>query len=207
MRLYIIRHGETDWNAERKMQGQHDIALNENGRQAAIDCGKALKDTPFDRIYCSPLIRAKETAELIRGDRELEIVVEERLIELHFGALEGVSPTSIVTKEMETQLQNFFRKPAEYKPLGGGEAIEEACDRTDAFLADLRQNEASDASILIVAHGAINKALQLRPLGRGVNDFWGGGVQTNCSVTILEEQNGAYTLVSDAAPLLDGYTN
>ena len=67
MELYIIRHGETYWNHEHRIQGRSDVPLNENGRALAGKTGEALEQTPFDVIYSSPLIRAYETANLIRG--------------------------------------------------------------------------------------------------------------------------------------------
>ena len=65
MKIYLIRHGETDWNKLRRLQGQADIPLNEFGRQLARETDPALRDVPFDRIYTSPLKRARETAELV----------------------------------------------------------------------------------------------------------------------------------------------
>ena len=75
MRLYMVRHGETDWNKAKKVQGRAYIPLNAYGRQLAEKTAEGLKDVPFDRIYTSPLIRAKKTAEIIRGDRPVELVV------------------------------------------------------------------------------------------------------------------------------------
>jgi len=76
--LYIMRHGRTDWNARKKMQGRTDIPLNEEGRQMAIKAGEECKDVHFDICYCSPLIRARETAELVLGDREVPILTDAR---------------------------------------------------------------------------------------------------------------------------------
>ena len=63
--LYIIRHGKTDWNELHKLQGRTDIPLNENGRQMAREAGQRYKEVHFDICFCSPLVRAKETAELL----------------------------------------------------------------------------------------------------------------------------------------------
>ena len=74
MIIYIIRHGETDWNVLRKFQGRTDIPLNENGRQVAAWTKEGLKDVAFDLVYTSPLRRAKETAQIIVGDRQIPII-------------------------------------------------------------------------------------------------------------------------------------
>lgn len=88
--LYIVRHGETDWNKMGKYQGITDIPLNENGLNQAKACGNALKDVTFDRILSSDLSRALVTAETIRGDRTTSITVDKRLRELNFGDWEAM---------------------------------------------------------------------------------------------------------------------
>lgn len=89
MDIYLIRHGETDWNKEKKLQGVTDIPLNAYGIELAEKTAEGLKDVPFDRIYTSPLIRAKKTAEIIRGNRPIDLVVKEELKEISFGDYEG----------------------------------------------------------------------------------------------------------------------
>ena len=85
MILYIIRHGETEWNKMGKMQGKTDISLSEDGRKLAQKTADGLKNIKFDYIFSSPLERAYETACIIKGDRDIEIVKDERLIEVGFG--------------------------------------------------------------------------------------------------------------------------
>ena len=65
MKIYIIRHGQTEWNKSGRLQGQTDIALNENGKELAVKVGYALKEISFDRVISSPLARAVETAQLV----------------------------------------------------------------------------------------------------------------------------------------------
>ena len=83
--LYIMRHGKTEWNELHKLQGQTDIPLNENGRKMAREAGKRYREIHFDICYCSPLIRAKETAELVLEGRAVPIVTDDRLMEMCFG--------------------------------------------------------------------------------------------------------------------------
>ena len=78
MKIYMIRHGETDWNKKRKLQGQVDIPLNEFGKLLAKETAPALADVPFAVCYTSPLKRAAETARLVLGDREVPIVPDKR---------------------------------------------------------------------------------------------------------------------------------
>ena len=89
MKIYLVRHGETDWNQAGLLQGQTDIALNAQGLEQAHDAAERLKKVPFEIAFCSPLIRAKRTAEIIIGDRKITLTTDERLRELNFGPWEG----------------------------------------------------------------------------------------------------------------------
>ena len=88
MELYIVRHGTTDWNAEKKFQGAKDIELNENGRILAAALGKRFDEAglDFDSVYSSPLIRAYETACLIRGHKTYPIIRNKLLTEISFSS-------------------------------------------------------------------------------------------------------------------------
>lgn len=90
MKIYMIRHGETDWNKMRRLQGQVDIPLNEFGRHLAVETAPALKDISFDIVFTSPLKRAKETAELVIGERDIPIIEDKRIMEMGFGEFEGL---------------------------------------------------------------------------------------------------------------------
>ena len=157
MELYIIRHGETDWNKEKRLQGRSDTELNAYGIELAQITAEALKDINFDCIYSSPLKRAYKTAEIIRRHREIEIKTDERLKEISFGVMEGVP-----MKERPESFQKFFTDPANYVAPNGGESYEELVARTKDFIEDVVvTNSKTMERMLIVAHGALNKALML----------------------------------------------
>ena len=109
MELYIIRHGKTIWNAEKRLQGRTDIELNQEGKEKAVALGKKLKDIPFDLIYSSPLKRAFTTASLIKGERNIKIITDERLTELCFGEQEGKDFSEWQKKE--NPFNTFFTSP------------------------------------------------------------------------------------------------
>lgn len=92
--LYIMRHGKTDWNAKHKLQGRTDIPLNEEGIQMAEQAKEKYKDVNFDICYCSPLVRAKQTAEIVLEGRNIPIVYDDRLMEMCFGVYEVVTHPS-----------------------------------------------------------------------------------------------------------------
>lgn len=85
-----MRHGKTDWNEIHKLQGRTDIPLNEEGRQMAAAAGKEYQDIHFDICFCSPLIRAKETAQLVLKGRDIPVLYDDRLKEMSFGIYEGI---------------------------------------------------------------------------------------------------------------------
>ena len=88
--LYIIRHGQTDWNVGHRLQGKTDIPLNENGRRMAREAAAKYRNTHFDVCYSSPLQRAFETARIVLEGRDVPIIRDERLSEMGFGEHEGM---------------------------------------------------------------------------------------------------------------------
>lgn len=194
MEIYIVRHGETVWNVEKKMQGKSDIELNEKGRELAGRLGEALENVHFDRIYASPLIRAYETACLIRGHRNIPIIRDERLIEIGFGELEG----SVFTDWLKTDCayRFFFTNPDKYVPAEGGETLQSVKDRTQEFLREVIEPLHKDTErIMIVAHGCVNKGLMCHIEGNDLAHYWGTGLQKNCEATIFSYDGQEYKLV------------
>ena len=89
MKVYLVRHGQTDWNAARRIQGDTDIPLNERGRAVARATAEGMRDIPVDVMFSSPLIRAYETAQILAEGRGIEIRRDLRLREICFGEYEG----------------------------------------------------------------------------------------------------------------------
>ena len=105
MNIYIARHGETIWNKSRLLQGSKDIELCDDGRAIAYERAKQIADVDFDIVYSSPLKRAYETACILRGDRDIPIIKDDRLREVNFGINEG-------RKIRTVQYTNFSRTRA-----------------------------------------------------------------------------------------------
>ncbi len=187
MQLYIIRHGETLWNTQLRLQGQTDIPLNENGRALARVTAQALSDIPFDLALTSPLSRARETAEILLAGRDIPLIDEERIREISFGTLEGVYLSREEREDPNSQFYRFFHEPDEYVPPEGGESVRELCERTEAFLEELKTKaEWQDKTILVSTHGAASRALLLSMTKGAGKELWAGGVPKNCAVTIAE---------------------
>ena len=184
MELYIIRHGKTIWNAEKRLQGRTDIELNQEGKEKAVALGKKLKDIPFDLIYSSPLKRAFTTASLIKGERNIKIITDERLKELCFGEQEGKDFSEWQKKE--NPFNTFFTSPENYIPPKNGESLPHIIERTKNFLETKIEPEYKKyRRIMIVAHGALNAALMCNIEHRTLKNFWGEGLQQNLEETIF----------------------
>lgn len=196
MELYIIRHGETDWNVEKKLQGQSDTELNAYGVELAQVTAKALKDVRFDHIFSSPLRRAYHTAQIIRGERDMEIVTDDRLKEICFGVNEGV-PAAEISEDFHW----FFDAPETYRPAQGGETYEQLCERSrdfiDNVIVPLSEKE-PDGRAVIVAHGALNKSIMIYLKHLEIKNMWDGVFQHNCCVNIFEINGEDFKLVQEA---------
>ena len=185
MELYIVRHGITTWNKERRIQGSSDIPLAEEGVEMARKTAKGLSDISFDRIYSSPLIRAYETAQIIKGDRKLEIIQDKRLREMGFGIGEGAEYIE-PGQEGDSLLEGFYDCPQDYQAPEGGESFYDVCRRADCFLKELRTIAPMAERILIVAHAAVNQTLFRFLEGLDLKDLWKHKRQPNCAATVAE---------------------
>lgn len=196
MELYLIRHGLTVWNAAGKLQGNTDIELNEQGREAAGQLGRKLDNIDFDVIYSSPLIRAYETACLIRGHKNIKIIRDQRLRELSFGEKEGVCYTE--WNSPESPYHYFFTEPDKYCPPPKGESLEALCQRTKDFIQSVLEKDWQKFNrVMIVAHGALNKGIMCYLEGNDKAHFWGKGLQKNCQASIFEYDGKEWKKLTD----------
>ena len=181
--LYIIRHGITDWNIKRKLQGRTDIPLNEEGRRMAKEAAEEYRDVPFDLCYCSPLIRARETADILLYGRDIPILYDDRLKEMSFGVCEGIENSFNIP---DCPVNVFFRDPAHYTdPPEGAESLDDLFQRTGAFLAEcVYPSLKEEKRILIVGHGAMNSAIVCQVKHKDRRDFWSDGID-NCKLMRL----------------------
>lgn len=199
MLLYLIRHGETDYNKRKKNQGQIDIPLNDYGRELAEKTREGLLEVPFDLCICSPLGRARETAELILKGREVPIITDDRIIEISFGKYEGRcwNPDSW-DEAMPRDFQCFFDEPGRYAAPEDGESLEQLKQRTGDFLRDIgTREEYKDSIILVSTHGAALAGMVANIKNLYVADFWGDGCNSNCGVTKVEIIDGKQKILAE----------
>lgn len=191
MKMYIIRHGQTPWNARKCLQGRSDVDLNENGIYLAELTGKALRDVTFDMAFTSPLIRAKHTAQCILAGREVPIIEDERLIEISFGIYEGCCYAEENRQVPQQWIENFFHAPQDYVAAPGGESLDDVEKHTRDFMEDIcSRKELQDKTILVSTHGCALRGLlnSIRESNR--EDYWHGGVSKNCAVSIVTCNRG-----------------
>jgi alpha-ribazole phosphatase len=173
VKLTLIRHGTTTWNALRRFQGQTDVPLSEEGRAQAAAIAAALRSERFDRIYSSDLSRALETARIIAASQDAEVVADRRLREFDFGRWEGLTWEQIVA--IDPRLGGQPPTRAKFYDPDGGESFAQVCARVRAFFDDLAQQPFD--SIAIVTHAgplhATLSVLDLEPRKDG-HRFSGG---------------------------------
>ncbi|MBR4085706.1 MAG: histidine phosphatase family protein [Lachnospiraceae bacterium] len=198
MKLYLIRHGVTEQNKKRCLQGRSDIELNEDGRELARKTAEGLKNVNFDFIFTSPLKRAFETAEIIRGERNIPLIPREELLEISFGTYEGLCFGQEHYNIPDTDFMNFFHKPQEYTTPPEGESFEQVIARTGVFLQELKASpQYQDKTILLSTHGCALKAILANITKVSIADFWGEGVHKNCAVSLVELQDNEFVLVEE----------
>ncbi len=186
MKLYLVRHGQTDYNLRNLLQGSTDNPLNETGRQQARHLARMLRNVPFEVIYSSPLKRALETAEIIReaNVNRPPILLDERLREIDMGEWEGKYFPAIL-EEHRDMFERIRSNPFEYVPPGG-ESFSHFVDRLRSFVEDLRRKE--HELVLIVAHQMVNSVLRILVEGADWREFWTRR-QKNGEVWILDLEN------------------
>lgn len=155
-RLHLIRHGQTDWNVEKRYQGSQDIPLNERGRLQAAEAKEALSDKTFAGIYSSDLKRAYETAEIIRGEKEHVIETFSQLRETCYGSLEGKTLAEIEAKFGTHQENNQIT--LHHKIVPDMESGFEVIQRVLPTLELIAQKH-QDQDVLVVTHGGVIRAL------------------------------------------------
>ena len=186
-RLYLLRHGQTDWNLAGQLQGQTDIPLNDTGRSQARIAKGQLGGVCFDAVYASPLSRTLETAQIASGWPSDSIQPEQRLKEICFGPWEGQR-----AQDLGPDFAPFFHDPARYLPAPGGESLATLMERTGNFVQFVQQHHAGQ-TVLAVSHGAALHALLTCALALPLDQFWSIPLG-NCSLAILEEQDGRFVL-------------
>lgn len=170
-RFCIVRHGETDWNAERRLQGHIDIGLNANGLRQAEAAAWGLQPHGFDACYCSDLLRTQETAAAIAVVTGLRPGLEPGLRERHFGVFQGRTAAE-VARDFPADYAAYVRRDVDH-PFDDGESLR-AFDLRIAITLEKLATRHPGQTVLLVAHGGVLDVIYRRAHGRslsGPRDF------------------------------------
>ena len=197
--IILIRHGETDWNREQVFRGRIDVALNEVGLTQARAVQESLKDTEIDGIYSSPLSRAFETATIVGDNRNVEVRGEEGLIDIDFGAWQGLSHQKV--KEEYKDLYETWLAQPDLVTFPDGESLKEVRIRSMESLEEVIKNNPGK-TLALVSHRVVLKVLLCTMLGLELSRFWYLR-QDTCAINRVEYKDGNYflTLLNDTGHL------
>lgn len=155
MKIYFVRHGESEANAEKVFSGNTDVALTKKGIEQARDIAAKLKDVKFDHIYCSNLRRARSTADEILKGRNIEPTIYEEFREKDFGIFEGLGYEDIEEKYPE-EWKKFLKDASTYD-VPKGDTAQEFWDRVIGKFTEVAEKhiQNKDDTICIVCHGGV----------------------------------------------------
>lgn len=184
--LYIVRHGETEWNKKGLLQGHGDSALTEEGKNQAKETGAKLKLIHFDEVFSSDLLRAHKTAEIITLERNLVIKTTNMLRERNYGEFEGkvYDEYNAALKKLVKQYKKSEDQDLIFQKLHGVEPMEQSVTRLLTFLREIAVGNFGK-TILIVAHGGIMRHMLIK-LGFGTENTLPPGSILNAAFIKLE---------------------
>jgi len=198
LKLYLIRHGQTELNKVRRFQGRIDVPLNETGIGQAQKLALRLSSEPLDKIYTSPLSRAQQTAEIIRSNHQIDIMTNEELVEMSFGSLEGKTYWEVneIFPDWNASVFDFT--------FAGGENLDNLVVRMKSFL-DIVKKQDENSNILLVTHSGCLRVILCLLLGIDVNKWWQFKIDV-ASLTVVDNvtQGAVLTLLNDTSHLNGG---
>ncbi|WP_085524156.1 histidine phosphatase family protein [Tuberibacillus sp. Marseille-P3662] len=202
IRLLLTRHGETEWNANGRMQGRADSPLTDLGYKQAQELARKLNDESIDVIISSPSKRAIQTAELIKGQRDAVIHRDEHFLEMDVGEWEGQTKDEIEALDLERH-QLFWEQPHLFK-TDQGEDFYHVRERVLPRLKHLIR-DFTDQNILIVTHSVVLKILLSYFEQRPLEKLWEGPYihGTSLSVVDIDEEETNIALYADTSHFSD----
>lgn len=194
-KLYITRHGETEWNIEGRMQGRKNSLLTPKGREQARWLSTRISEIPLDLIISSPSPRTLETAEIIRGEMPVPIIQDEHFLEMNVGRWEGVLKDDIEKLEPERSY-TFWNQPHLFK-ADEGEDFYQVRERVLPWLKHILSTH-KDKNILIVSHAIVLKILISYFERKPMEKLWDGQYIHGTSLTTVELMGEDSRIISQA---------
>ncbi|MBD2151137.1 histidine phosphatase family protein [Pseudanabaena sp. FACHB-1277] len=173
LRVILVRHGETDWNNQNRLQGSTDVPLNNKGKLQAENVSTFLKNVPIHQAFSSSLLRAKDTASIILQHHNIALETRPALAEIYRGHWQGLTLDEI--KIQYPEQFNLWRKNPHRLQNYSGETLQSASDRvwTEWYnILTQSQSQPKSRNVLIVAHEGVNRLLLCRLTGIHLSKFW-----------------------------------
>ena len=186
--IYLVRHAETEWNKERKYQGGQDIPLSDAGIEQARQLAVRLRKVKFDLVYSSPLLRARQTAEIIIESNSPHIILEPAFCEINHGLWEGLRVDEIAER-FPHEFRLWKEKPHQVK-MPQGESLHDLWQRVVPRFLEL-VNQANWERILIVGHGGVNRVILMHCLKMELRDYW-KLIQNSTCVNLIEKTSHGF---------------
>lgn len=186
MELHLFRHGQTDWNAERRAQGQSESMLTELGREQARELGQRISHIEFDQLYCSSSVRTRETAELAFSHRPAlhdAATYLDSLREIHLGPWEGQLYADIQAQDPDS-FAHFWEAPHLFA-VPGAESFDQLQARAMTTISELAARHAGER-VALVSHGALIKAALCHVIARPLSELWAPPTMHNCAHSIVD---------------------
>jgi len=192
-RIYLTRHGQTEWNVEKRFQGWGNSPLTELGMQQAKALGRYFSCIELNVIYSSSAPRALQTAELIRGKKTLNIISEEDLREINLGSWEGMTYSEIENLYPE-KFDHFWNYPEKYIPLDSGETYEALKSRIFNKMEEITKKHRGE-TVLVVVHGVVLKTLYTCFRYQSIRDIIHSPHPESACLCMVEKENGIWNIM------------
>ncbi len=198
-RLYLVRHGETEWNVEGRIQGHTDVELSDWGRQQAQAMAQRLSGVPFDVAYTSDLSRSRETAQIILGQRDTSLHSTDRIREFHKGVFEGLTVHEYMRRYPDLYRASLAND-LDFAPTGG-ETIRQTSSRMAGFVSELKKDH-QDETVLVVGHGGSLRSAVVAIMDLPLEANWKMAM-SNCSLSVFDiyPDNAVMLLYNDTSHL------
>jgi broad specificity phosphatase PhoE len=189
--VYLLRHGETEYNADgNRYCGRTDAGLTNKGVKQAVNVFHQLQDEKFDAVYSSPLSRAYLTAQIATGSQQVQ--ADERIIEVDFGNWEGKTKEEFIAED-PASWEAWMQNPENAQAGVTGETGAEVIERVNAFYNEMLQKHKNE-TIVVVGHNGINRLYMAYKLGMELKNYR-RIFQENSAITFFElDDNGEITL-------------
>ncbi|MGI6177787.1 MAG: histidine phosphatase family protein [Eubacterium sp.] len=192
MKIWLIRHGQTDYNNRHLMQGRSDIPLNATGIEQAEAARARIGDVHFDAVYASPLVRTQQTAEIVGAVKREDIIIDERIIEVDMGPYEKKNYYLLGPR-----MGLYWALPEVFPVPRGVETRAEMRERASSFLSELEKKNYSN--VLVASHGGILRALNGYLCDRRDGFVWRPKMK-NCEIRVYESEGGRHELTDRFIP-------